>query len=463
MEENLIPVNAVLLSKDDYVISTSPDGKVKLWDLHTGGLLRSIAVHTKEVTSLALTQDGLLVTGSADKTIGIVDLASGHVLRVLEGHADRVNSVAITGDGRVVSGSADKSIKIWDLETGRILRTIESALQLKNLLTGHTRSVNCIVVTEDGWIVSGSDDPKYNMIKIWDLESGWLLADLNGHTDGVVTLAVTNDRRILSCSKDSTIGVWDLSNASKPSIDERASLAQGLPTSILRGHTQSVNAVMLVAENRLISASEDKTIKLWDLETGKFQDLFGADASIRTLSLSWDNRWLVCGDAQGRMRRFEFVYSEDNRSLERGWREPDVSVAASPKPISKDFCAMAVVILAVRIVDVMGLPILIGWQQRSWTAFAAGLMITFLGVGLSLFGLSNIDHPAGRLVARGTTTLIVLLWGWLGWQLGSATPIRCLAPALCGIAVLLSFAIHVLWYTQAVAASKLSRETGSAK
>ena len=118
--------------------------------------------------------DGRIVrlrrSGSAnDKTIKVWDLESGRLLRSLEGHTDGVNAVALTPDGRIVSGSADKTIKVWDLESGHLLRSLE----------GHTDGVKTVALTPDGRIVSGSED---NTIKVWDLESGRLLRSLEGHT-----------------------------------------------------------------------------------------------------------------------------------------------------------------------------------------------------------------------------------------------------------------------------------------
>ena len=99
----------------------------------------------------ALTADGRIVSGSYDKTIKVWDLESGRLLRSLEGHTSEVNAVALTADGRIVSGSWDNTIKVWDLESGRLLRS----------LAGHADSVRTVALTADGRIVSGSDDDDY--------------------------------------------------------------------------------------------------------------------------------------------------------------------------------------------------------------------------------------------------------------------------------------------------------------
>ncbi len=52
------------------------------------------------------------------------DLESGGVLRTLEGHSDSVSGVAVSPDGkRAASASDDQTLKVWDLDTGIALAT----------------------------------------------------------------------------------------------------------------------------------------------------------------------------------------------------------------------------------------------------------------------------------------------------------------------------------------------------
>ena len=61
---------------------------------------------------------------------------------------------------KIISGSDDKTIKVWDMATGKLLTDLE----------GHEKSVTCVSFSANGYnIVSGSDD---KTIKIWDIETG---------------------------------------------------------------------------------------------------------------------------------------------------------------------------------------------------------------------------------------------------------------------------------------------------
>ncbi len=111
------------------------------------------------IYSVAISPDGrTLVNGSYDKTIKIWNIASGQLIRTLQGHSGLVNSVAISPDGRtLVSGGGDKTIKIWNIASGQLIRTLQ----------GHSGLVNSVAISPDGrTLVSGSHD---QTIKIWRL------------------------------------------------------------------------------------------------------------------------------------------------------------------------------------------------------------------------------------------------------------------------------------------------------
>jgi WD40 repeat protein len=84
------------------------------------------------------------------------------------------------------------------------------------------------------------------------LNFDWLQA-----TDAVYAVAMTPDgRRAVSASHDKTLRLWDLES--------------DRPLRTLEGHTEWVKAVAVTPDGRrAVSASWDRTLRLWDLESGQ--------------------------------------------------------------------------------------------------------------------------------------------------------------------------------------------------
>ena len=157
--------------------------------------------------------------------------------KVFKGHSNGVMCLQFD-ENMLATGSYDATIKIWDIESGKEIRT----------LAGHTSGVRCLQF-DDSKLISGSID---NTLKVWNWRTGECIRTLTGHTAGVVGLHFDGNF-LASGSIDKTIRVWDFQDKS---------------SFLLRGHTDWVNAVKVDAASRtLISASDDCTIRLWDLDT----------------------------------------------------------------------------------------------------------------------------------------------------------------------------------------------------
>ena len=157
--------------------------------------------------------------------------------KVLRGHTNGIMCLQFD-DNILATGSYDTTVKIWDINTGECLRTLH----------GHTSGVRALQF-DDTKLISGSMDEK---IKLWNWRTGECISTYDGHTGGVISVSI--DANLLaSGSIDRTVRIWNFSDKS---------------TYALRGHKDWVNAVRIDAESRTVfSASDDCTIRLWDLDT----------------------------------------------------------------------------------------------------------------------------------------------------------------------------------------------------
>jgi len=163
----------------------------------------------------------------------------------------------------------------------------------RHALEGHRQPVTCVAFHPVfSSLASGSED---TTIKIWDWELGELEKTVKGHTKGVLDVDFGGPRGgtlLASCSSDLTIKLWD------PSDDYKN--IRTLP-----GHDHSVSAIRFIPSgaagspssgNLLVSASRDKTLRIWDVTTGYCVKTVKGHADwVRDVTPSFDGRWLLSG------------------------------------------------------------------------------------------------------------------------------------------------------------------------
>lgn len=122
-----------------------------------------------------------------------------------------------------------------------------------------------------------------------DLQNGCELQTLPAHAESIGALALTdNGDRAVSASSDRTLKVWDLK--------------RGRELRTLRGHTADVLSVALSADGtRALSGSGDRTLAVWNVNDGELLASFGADAPVTACAIATDGRTVVAGDAEGRV------------------------------------------------------------------------------------------------------------------------------------------------------------------
>ncbi|MDT9266886.1 WD40 repeat domain-containing protein, partial [Limnospira sp. PMC 1223.20] len=111
---------------------------------------------------------------------------------------------------------------------------------------------------------------------------GPLIRTLTGHSSWVNAVAIAPDgKRAVSASDDNTLKLWDLET--------------GTELATLTGHSDDVNAVVIAPDGkRAVSASDDKTLKLWDLETGtELATLRGHSDWVRAVAIAPDGKRAV--------------------------------------------------------------------------------------------------------------------------------------------------------------------------
>jgi WD40 repeat protein len=110
--------------RDNVVATASGDRTVRLWNLKTGTLLRTISAHSRGIACVNLIKK-LVVTGSSDHVIKIISLDTGEEVRTLKAHTGLVRTIQ-TDNTKIISGSYDQTIRIWDINTGEMLQELSN-------------------------------------------------------------------------------------------------------------------------------------------------------------------------------------------------------------------------------------------------------------------------------------------------------------------------------------------------
>jgi dipeptidyl aminopeptidase/acylaminoacyl peptidase len=203
-------VRAVAFRKDGGMLAAggglcARKGEVKIWNVESRSLVRTITGHDDCIYGLAFSPDGkTLATSSYDKLIKLWDLETGKEIRTLKDHIDAVYAIEFTPDGkRLVSGAADRSVKVWDTASGRRLYTFSEA----------TDGINTVAIDPTGRLVAAGGLDK--SVRVWrmDENGGELLHSLTAHEDAILKLAWAPDgKTIVSSSADRTLKILHASD-----------------------------------------------------------------------------------------------------------------------------------------------------------------------------------------------------------------------------------------------------------
>jgi guanine nucleotide-binding protein subunit beta-2-like 1 protein len=192
----------VVSSDGQFALSGSWDGTLRLWDLNFGTTTRRFVGHTKDVLSVAFSADNRqIVSGSRDKTIKLWNTLGECKYTIDEnGHTEWVSCVRFSPNTQnpiIVSGGWDKLVKVWSLTN----------CKLKANLVGHTGYINTVTVSPDGSLcASGGKD---GTARLWDLNEGKHLYSLDAG-EIIHSLVFSPTRYWLCAATQDSIKIWDL-------------------------------------------------------------------------------------------------------------------------------------------------------------------------------------------------------------------------------------------------------------
>lgn len=304
----LLAVRSISCSSDGTVFaSAGDDAKIRIHDVNSGNVLRTLSGHTDTIYAVAFNPNGnLLASASRDCTIRLWNAETGIELHRFVGHTDSVMVVVFKLDGKhVISASFDKTVRQWPIRTennidqvlfsqneriftlslspdGSFLASgaarksirfsrLENGLEIGEPCRADAR-VRALDFSADGkYIVSGCED---FAIQIFNVDDRMKMNKLTGHNNWVLSVAFShNGRQLVSASGDWTVRQWDFET--------------GVELRCLAGHTHVVWCVVYtIDQKRIISASHDGTVRIWNSDVAQSSYVPAIDQELSSLVLT---------------------------------------------------------------------------------------------------------------------------------------------------------------------------------
>jgi WD40 repeat protein len=219
----------------------------------------------------------------------------GFVDKQLKNFNNGINVVVVLANQLLASGDIKGQIQIWNSNNGFLIRTLNR---------GHTNEITALIVLPDGRLVSSSLDEK---IIFWDVDTGEKTETIETQMGGVSCMTVfEKGKRLASGSTNATILIWDIWNTHKklyfnleknnyfPLIDLSSKfLLFFLSLKILKDHKDKVRSLVGFGD-KLISSSDDQTIKIWNMISGELIRTIKENSSVFSLAALPNNR-IACG------------------------------------------------------------------------------------------------------------------------------------------------------------------------
>ena len=298
----------------DHFATGCDNGKITVWNTQTGESVRSLS-HDRSLWALAFGRDEVTIAsgGIFDGKVKLWNLNTGECTSTLPETFQVVTALEFSPDGQLL-GCLDSfgKIVLWDLESQQVRHSFKAHERSK---TGFSFSPNGKILATGGTTVKVGDSADAEKLKgqcvaLWDVSSAKLLQTINGpQHQHINSIAFSSDgSRLAFGGSGGIVEVWDLTSHSK------------LRT--ITGHNGGVNTIRFTPDGRRLVSSDERTVKWWDLETGRLQ--FSLDAhneNIPFLGQTPDEGTLITGSRDGYVKLWRTVPPDRVEQLHRRWNE----------------------------------------------------------------------------------------------------------------------------------------------
>ncbi|CAL5373637.1 unnamed protein product [Camellia sinensis] len=202
--QSQLPVrSAKFIARKQLVVAGADDMFIRVYNYNTMDKVKVFEAHTDYIRCVAVHPTlPYVLSSSDDMLIKLWDWEKGWVCtQIFEGHSHYVMQVTFNpkDTNTFASASLDRTIKIWNLGSPDPNFTLDA----------HLKGVNCVDYFTGGdkpYLITGSDD---HTAKVWDYQTKSCVQTLDGHTHNVSAVCFHPELPIIiTGSEDGTVRIW---------------------------------------------------------------------------------------------------------------------------------------------------------------------------------------------------------------------------------------------------------------
>ncbi len=333
-------ITSVDISKDgNYVVSGSADKTIRYWNLENGKTIKILKGHKGNVNTVSLSNDSkYILSGSADKTTRYWDIKLGKSIDILKGQKGNITSVKISQDGNyAISGDFDGTMQYSKLIDGKSrekvyklykqIQTINDLNKnredetLQKILTTAFRKTDLNILHNTSYIdiknkLNLSDISSISKVLNYQYDDPILNKIFVNSYNKYTNLALQTFGNTILTKKRVDYNLnelyfssnFDLKNKQYTKVKEMKNLNLNFEKSkVLEGHSKMINSVDISPDGKYaLSGSGEKTIRYWDLATGKtINTLVGHEHRVDTVVFSPDGKHALSGSLDGTFKYWD--------------------------------------------------------------------------------------------------------------------------------------------------------------
>lgn len=266
------------------IVSADWDFCVRIWDLKTD--LESVVLETPYVPlSVAVSPNGKQIVSGHQ--CGLAYLISDSQLKKLDGHSRDVVSVSFSPNGEsFATASYDGTIRIWNAATGDEQQKLEAHTPCCFHYISY--SPDGKMIASCGWATEGRDYVNNALVHIWDAETGEEVREFVVLRNNANLLSVSfspDGKNVVLAGEDNWVRVLDIGNGKE--------LKQLKVPSRGRYANPSLFAAYSPGGKEIVCTPANGTVRIWEIESNADHKELSSSFDIHSFAFSPDGQYLV--------------------------------------------------------------------------------------------------------------------------------------------------------------------------